>query len=90
MSSTRSDISGEPTASSGERFGRESTATASERPGRYGSSRYDWVLAAVPLVLLAAGAVGTFGDAPLHAALGSGGLLCALAIADALFVDPPQ
>lgn len=52
-------------------------------------SRYDLLLATIPLVLLAAWAVGQYADAPAWLALGAGSLAALLAIADGLAVNPP-
>jgi len=52
-------------------------------------SRYDLVLAVVPVALLLGLAAGLLSSIPLHAAMAVGSLVGAAAVADALFVDPP-
>lgn len=52
--------------------------------------RYDLVLAIIPTVLVAAVVAGHLLSLSLHVAVAVGSLLCALTLADALFLDPPQ
>ncbi|MFB6119288.1 hypothetical protein [Halosegnis sp.] len=52
-------------------------------------SRYDLVLAVVPVAFLLAVGGGLLSSVPLHAAMAVGSLVGAAAVADALFVTPP-
>jgi hypothetical protein len=53
-------------------------------------SRYDLVLAVVPLALMLAAFAGAVSPLSLHAALAAGALVATLAVVDALFVSPPS
>lgn len=53
-------------------------------------SRYDLLLAAIPLFLLVGWAVGRFTNAPLWASLAAGALVALPLLADGLAVNPPQ
>ena len=57
--------------------------------GAIAVSRYDLVLAVVPVAFLLAFAAGLLSSIPLHAAMAIGSLAGTAAVADALFVDPP-
>ncbi|PSQ19340.1 hypothetical protein BRD04_10225 [Halobacteriales archaeon QS_9_67_17] len=52
-------------------------------------SRYDLVLAVVPVALLLGLAAGLLSSVPLYVAMAVGSLVGAAAVADALFIDPP-
>ena len=52
-------------------------------------SRYDLVLAVVPVALLLGLVAGLLSSIPLHAAMAVGSLVGAAAVADTLLVDPP-
>jgi len=52
-------------------------------------SRYDLLLAAIPLVFALALAVYALASIPLEAALASGGMLSTVALVDAFYVNPP-
>ena len=52
-------------------------------------TRYDLVLAIVPVALLLGLATGLLSSVPLYAAMAIGSLVGAVAVADALFIDPP-
>ena len=52
-------------------------------------SRYDLVLAVVPVAFLLAFAAGLLSSIPLYAAMAIGSLAGTVAVADALFVNPP-
>lgn len=53
-------------------------------------SRYDLLLAVIPLVLLVAWTLGRLTSAPLWAALAAGSLLALPLLADGLAVNPPR
>lgn len=53
-------------------------------------SRYDVVLAAIPLAFLAAALAATVGPVSLQAAIRGATVLGVLVVADALFVNPPR
>jgi hypothetical protein len=53
-------------------------------------SRYDLVLAVVPLALVLAAFTGAVSPLSLHATLAAGALVATLAVVDALFVSPPS
>ena len=53
-------------------------------------SRYDLLLAIIPLVLLVAGAIGQLTGAPVWAALAAGSLVALPLLADGLAVNPPR
>jgi len=52
-------------------------------------TRYDLVLAVIPIALLAASLVHVVLSVPLVTALGSAAIVSGLALADAIFVHPP-
>ena len=52
-------------------------------------SRYDLLLAAIPLVLAVGLFAGIVVPVPLHYTVGSGALMCSLFLADALYFNPP-
>ena len=52
-------------------------------------SRYDLLLAAIPLVLAVGLFAGIVVPVPLHYTIGSGALMCSLFLADALYFNPP-
>lgn len=52
-------------------------------------TRYDLLLVGVPLVFLTAALVATSLSIPFEAAVFVASLVCAVALADALFVNPP-
>ncbi|WP_435319310.1 hypothetical protein [Haloarchaeobius sp. TZWSO28] len=52
-------------------------------------SRYDLVLAMIPLSFVAAALWSVLGDASSTTAIGIAGVCCLLALVDALFVNPP-
>jgi len=52
-------------------------------------SRYDLLLAAIPLVLAVALLTGLVSPVPVHFAVGGGALLGSVLVADALYVHPP-
>lgn len=54
------------------------------------ASRYDLVLAVIPVAFLAAFAVAHVGAAPFRSALVVASLVGALALVDALFLNPPR
>jgi hypothetical protein len=75
-------------------------ATSAQRPSGDGTastvirratalSRYDLVLAVVPLALALAAAAGLVSSLSLHATLAGGAVAAAVAVGDALFVSPP-
>lgn len=53
-------------------------------------SRYDLVLAVIPLAFVFGVVVGEIGALALHDALLASSLVAGAAVADALFVNPPQ
>ncbi|MCU4719637.1 hypothetical protein [Halapricum hydrolyticum] len=53
-------------------------------------SRYDAVLAAIPSVFLGALLLGHLSPISIQAAIGLGAVLGAIAVVDALFVNPPR
>jgi len=53
-------------------------------------SRYDLVLAAIPVAFLAAGLASRFLPLEPNAALTAAALVCALVVLDGLFVNPPR
>ena len=53
-------------------------------------SRYDLLLAVIPVVLLVAWVLGQLTSAPIWAALAAGSLLALPLLADGLAVNPPQ
>ena len=55
-----------------------------------GLSRYDLLLATIPVVLLLAALFGQFTGAPLWATLGAGALVALPLVADGLAVNPPR
>ena len=52
-------------------------------------SRYDLLLAAIPLVLAVGLFTGIVVPVPLHFSIGSGALVCSFFLADALYFNPP-
>ena len=52
-------------------------------------SRYDLLLAAIPLVLAVGLFAGIVVPVPLHFSIGSGALVCIFFLADALYFNPP-
>lgn len=52
-------------------------------------SRYDLVLAAIPSVFVVAVLAGNLLSVPPNVAVGAASLVATLALADALFVNPP-
>jgi len=52
-------------------------------------SRYDLLLAAIPLVLAVGLFAGIVVPVPLHFSIGSGALVCGFFLADALYFNPP-
>ena len=52
-------------------------------------SRYDLLLAAIPLVLAVGLLAGIVVPVPLHFSIGSGALVCSFFLADALYFNPP-
>lgn len=71
--------------------GHRSGGTVSRRtPGRLSSlTRYDVVLAAIPLVFALALAAHTLAGLSLHLAVTVGAVTSALLLVDALYVNPP-
>jgi hypothetical protein len=63
------------------------TGTDSGSP--LGLSRYDLVLLCIPAAFLLATVVRVWLDLPPHVATAAGGLVSSLALADALFRNPP-
>jgi hypothetical protein len=53
-------------------------------------SRYDLVLAVIPVVFVVAAVVGTVGPMALHQAMLAAGVVAAAAVTDVLFVNPPR
>ena len=53
-------------------------------------TRYDALLAAIPLALLAAWTVGQLASIPEWAALGTGALVAVAALIDGLVLHPPE
>lgn len=53
-------------------------------------SRYDLLLAVIPAAYLVAAVVGQFLSVPWHVVFGSATVVCALALVDGLFIDPPS
>lgn len=53
-------------------------------------SRYDLVLAVIPVAFLAAGLASQFLPLSPNAALTAAALVCALAVLDGLFLNPPR
>lgn len=58
--------------------------------GGSGPSRYDLVLAVVPLAFLAALLLTALADVPLRVGLVGAGIVGALALVDGLFLNPPR
>lgn len=54
------------------------------------ASRHDLVLAVIPAAFLAAAMLGAVGPVDATTAVTAGALLSALAVVDALFVNPPR
>ncbi|WP_267162042.1 hypothetical protein [Halovenus salina] len=52
-------------------------------------SRYDLVLAVIPILFTASVLVSLFTPVSLHLAMGAGALTSALLVADALYLNPP-
>lgn len=65
------------------------TPFRSVRDGLPDLSRYDLLLAAIPLVFAVMLAVHAALGIPFEAAMGTGALVSALAVFDALFFNPP-
>lgn len=55
-----------------------------------GASRYDLVLGLIPVVFGAAGAAGAFLSVTATTAVTAAGIVSALAVVDALFLNPPR
>lgn len=55
-----------------------------------GTSRYDLVLAVIPAAFVVAGVLGTTSAMTPATAVSAGGLVSALAVIDALFLNPPR
>lgn len=55
-----------------------------------GVERYDLVLALIPTVFVAALLAGRVLSLSLRATVAAGAVVCALVLADALFLDPPR
>ena len=53
-------------------------------------SRYDFVLAIIPLALVVAAVAGAVGPLAFHDAILAGAAVGAVAVVDALFVNPPR
>lgn len=73
--------------STGTDVGRSDRRTPLGSPGPL--SRYDLTLLVIPFVLVLAGLVGAASPVPTLAALLAGALLGAVAVVDALFLNPP-
>lgn len=58
--------------------------------GRSQLSRYDTVLAVIPMSFLVATAFGTVLSVPVWTAIGAASVLAACAVIDALFLNPPR
>jgi len=72
---------------------REDSTTPSRitrRLGPAGFDRYDAVLAIIPAVFVAALLAGQLRSLSLRATVAAGSLVCAVVLADALFLDPPR
>lgn len=78
---SRRDISGSA---------RAVTPDDRRRIGWSAFTRYDLLLAAIPVVLLAAWAIGQIVTVPAWIALGVGALVVVPALVDGLFVNPPS
>lgn len=58
--------------------------------GAMNISRYDLVLAVVPVAFLLAVGGGLLSPVPVYAAMAIGSLVAGAAVVDALFIDPPS